>query len=273
MVFVRRAGGFREQPHLEREARGVGRDADEVLVFADDALAGIALLADDVAENATLFLVVIMPAVVDLFANAARDDGQSDELRVRMFEGSAGGFSVIFEDKDVTEAFVVFKIEHAVAVSPQNIFDGARLKSGERGHVVGRFDDDFVGADSVHFVEQAFAFAIEIAFDAERPEAIGNDANVPAGSVGAAAVAAVNKNLGRRFAFGSGAEGASLGPRDNHAFAEKIGGALSTIGGNDDPAARDGIFTQLRQSKPPRRTPIGHCLPKDCTASGAAFYS
>src|SRR5258707_844900 len=165
-----------------------------------------------------------------------------------MLKRCAGGFSVIFEDQNVAEALVVFQVEHAVAVGPQNIFDGPRLESGERGHVVGRFDDDFVGADSIHFVEQAFAFAVEIAFDAERGKAVGNDANVPAGSVGAAAVAAVDENLGRRFAFSSGAEGAILGPRDNHAFAEKIGGALSAIGGNDDPAARDGIFTQLRQS-------------------------
>src|ERR1700674_1471629 len=170
---------------------------------------------------------------------------------MRVLEGSAGGFAVIFEDEDIAEALVVFEVEHAVAVSPQNIFDGARGKRSEGGHVVGRFDDYLVGADAVHFVEEAFAFTVEIAFDDERGEAIGDDANIPAGRVGAATVAAVNENFGRRFAFGAGTEGAILGAGDEDAFAEKIGRALSAIGGDDDPTARDGIFTQLRQNKPP----------------------
>ncbi len=51
-----------------------------MLVFADDALAGIALLANDVAEDAALFFVVVVPAVVDLFADAAGNDGEGDEL-------------------------------------------------------------------------------------------------------------------------------------------------------------------------------------------------
>src|SRR6266446_4671746 len=99
-----------------------------MLVFADDAFAGVAFLADDVAENAALFFVVVVPAVVDLFANAARDNRKRDQLRMRMFEGSAGGFSMILEDEDVAEALVVFQVEHAVAVSPQNVFDSARGK-------------------------------------------------------------------------------------------------------------------------------------------------
>src|SRR5712664_3715481 len=171
-----------------------------------------------------------------------------------MLEGSAGGFAVIFEDEHVAEALVVFQVEHAVAVGPQNILDGARRERGEGGHVVGRFDNDFVSADAVHLIEEAFAFAVEIAFNDERGEAIGNDANVPAGSIGAATIAAVNENFGRRFAFGAGAEGAILRAGDEDAFAEEIGGALSAIGGDDDPTARDGIFTQLRQSEPPRNS-------------------
>src|SRR5450755_220307 len=99
-----------------------------MFVFADDALAGVALLADDVAKNAAFLFVVIMPTVVDLFAHAARDDGQGDELGVGMLEGSAGGFAMIFENEDVAEALVVFEIEHAVAVGPQDIFDGAFRK-------------------------------------------------------------------------------------------------------------------------------------------------
>jgi hypothetical protein len=170
-----------------------------------------------------------------------------------MLDGSAGGFTVILEDEDVAEALVVFEVEHAIAVGPEDVFDSARLERGESGHVVGSFDNDFMRADAVHFVEQAFAFAIEIAFDAESGEPIGNDTDVPAGGVGAAAVATVDENLWRGFAFGARAERAILGAGDEDAFAEKIGGAFSAVGGDDDPAACDGILTQLGQSWPPRR--------------------
>src|SRR5689334_18772123 len=195
-----------------------------------------------------------------------------------MLEGSAGGFAMILEDENIAEALVVFQVEHAVAIRPQNIFDGARRKRGERGHVVGRFDDYFVGADAVHFVEEAFAFAIEIAFNAESGEPVGNDTDIPAGRVGAAAVAAVDENFGRRLAFGAGTEGAILGAGYEDAFTEKIGRALSAIGGDNDPASCDGIFTQLRQSKPPRiqfarEKVLGTVLCLELYRAGAAFYS
>src|ERR1700745_1145643 len=110
---------------------------------------------------------------------------------MRMLEGSAGSFPVIFEDEDVAEALVVFQVEHAVAVSPQHVFRGAGRESGERGHVIWRLDNHFVSADAVHFVKEPFAFAVEIHLDAKRGEAIRDDANAPAWRVSAAAVAAV----------------------------------------------------------------------------------
>src|SRR5579859_8045771 len=152
IVFVRGAVNLGEQPHLEGKARGVGSDADEMFVLADDALAGIALLADDVAEDAALLFVVIVPAVVDFFADAAGNNGKRDELRMRVLDGSAGGFAVILEDEDIAETLVVLEVEHAVAISPQDVFDGARRKSSERGGVFRSLDNDFMSADAIHFV-------------------------------------------------------------------------------------------------------------------------
>ncbi len=118
--------------------------------------------------------------------------------------------------------------------------------------MVGRFDDYFVRADAIHFVEKSLAFAVQITFNAERGKTIRNNANIPAGTVRAAAVAPVHENFRRRLAFRTGAEGTIFWTGHENAFAQKIGRALSTIRGDDYPAARDGIFTQLRQSKPPR---------------------
>jgi len=87
---------------------GVGCQRDEMLVLADDALAGVAFLADDVAENAALFLVVIVPAVVASSRTrrgtiAGRLTG-SEDGRCR-----AGGFPVILENENVSEALSFFR--------------------------------------------------------------------------------------------------------------------------------------------------------------------
>src|SRR5260370_16407006 len=96
-----------------------------------------------------------------------------------MLEGSAGGFAVIFENEDVAEALGVFQVEHAVAEGPQNGFRSAGRERGERAHGVWRLDDHFVRADAVHFVKEAFAFAVKIALDAKRWEAITPAPNPP----------------------------------------------------------------------------------------------
>ena len=127
-----------------------------------------------------------------------------------MFDGSARGFAVILEDQDVAESFVVLQIEHAVAIGPQNVFDGAFRESGQSGRVIRRFDDHFMRADAVHFVEEAFAFAVEIAFDAQSGKFVGHDAHRPARSVRAAVAAAIDQNLRRSLGLVAGAERAIL---------------------------------------------------------------
>ena len=57
--------------------------------------------------------------------------------------------------------------------------------------MVRRFDDHFVGPDSVHPVEQAFALAVEAALDPERGEFIGHHADRPTRRVPAAAIAPI----------------------------------------------------------------------------------
>ena len=112
--------------------------------------------------------------------------------------------------------------------------------------MVGRLDNDFVRADAVHLVEHAFGLLVEIAFDAERGELIGDYANGPAGAVflGRAAVGAgaVGQDLWRRLALIAIAEGAEAA-LDPHGFAHKVGRAFSAIGGNDYPSAHDGVFS------------------------------
>ena len=106
-----------------------------------------------------------------------------------MLQGSSGGIAMILENQRVAEALVVLQIQHAIAIGPQHFLDGPVRKRGQRALMIGRFDDHFVRAHAVHAVEQAFALAIQVAFDSQRGKFIGDHANGPAGRIRPAAVA------------------------------------------------------------------------------------
>src|SRR5580698_3085277 len=168
--------------------------------------------------------------------------------------GSAGSFAMIFEDQNVAEPLVIFEIEHAVAISPEDVFDGPLRERSQSRHVVGRFHNDFMRADAVHLVKEAFAFSVEIAFNTQRWEFVRHHTNRPACCVRAAVAAAVDENLWRRLGLIARAERAILGVwRRRNSLAQKIVWTLSTLGGNNHPAASNRVFSQLRQSSPPRK--------------------
>src|SRR5580698_3647200 len=103
--------------------------------------------------------------------------------------------------------------------------------------MVRRFHNDFMRADTVHFVKEAFAFAVEIAFNAKCGEFVGHDPNRPAGSVRAAIAAPVDENFWRRLGFVARAEWTILGVwRRRNSLAQKIVWTLSSLGRNNHPA-------------------------------------
>ena len=55
------------------------------------------------------------------------------------------------------------------------------------------------------------------------------------------------QHLGRRHVLVAGTERTVLGADDAGALETEVVGALAAIGGDDDPAAGDGIFAELRQ--------------------------
>src|ERR1700683_3184355 len=164
-----------------------------------------------------------------------------------VFDGGTGGLSVILKQQDVAKAAVILQIQHAIAVGPKHFLDRFITDGGERGFVVRRFDDYFMGADAVHAVEEAFAFVVQAAFNAERRKLVGHYAQRPAGCVFSAAVAAIGEDFGGSFSFIAGAERTIRVALDLNAFADKIHGAFGAIGGNDNPAPGNWIFAKLRQ--------------------------
>src|ERR1700733_6772683 len=166
-----------------------------------------------------------------------------------MFDSGPGRLAVIFEKQNVAEAPIVFQIEHAVAISPQNFFHAFFVDQRERLLVIGRFDDHFVRAHSVHTIEKAFAFAVQSSFDPQRRKLVGHHSHRPSRSVLAAAVAPVGENLLRRLAFIARAERANSWVAFYvHTLPNEIHWPLAAIGGDDDPASGNGILAKLRQT-------------------------
>src|SRR5262249_18522417 len=117
-----------------------------------------------------------------------------------MFQRGAGSLAVVLEEQDVAQPPVVLQVVDAVTESPENLFDRFFAELGQAQRVLRGLDEDFVRTDSLHLVEQPFAFAFELAFNAEDGELVGYDSQRPAALIGAAAVA-IGKNLRGRLPF------------------------------------------------------------------------
>src|SRR5258708_60954 len=139
-----------------------------------------------------------------------------------MIDSRAGGFSVILENEDVTEALVILQVEHAIPIAPQNVLHSTLGQRGERRKMVGRLDDHFVRADSVHLVKETFAFAVQFAFDAQCGKFVWHHADAPARRVWASAIPPVNENFRRSSRFIANAKRAILLFPGDDALTEEI---------------------------------------------------
>ena len=109
-----------------------------------------------------------------------------------------------------------------------------------------RLDDDLVGADAVHPIEEALAFAIEIPFNLQRRVLVRHDAHVPARSVWLAAIAK-GQDLGRRHALVAGTERTVRPADESGVLHAKVVGTLAAIGRDDDPAVGDDVSAKFGQ--------------------------
>ena len=103
-----------------------------------------------------------------------------------------------------------------------------------------------MGADAVHAVVDAVAGAVEVALDAQRGKLVGEHAQPPARRVGAGARSvggAMGEQLGRGQRLLPGAERAQ--PAARLGARAVVVRALGPVGGDDDPAANDRIFSQF----------------------------
>jgi hypothetical protein len=78
--------GFGKNPCFKGKPGGKGSDGDEGFVLGDDAMFPLELLANDITEDTSVFIMKIGFGPFDLFAHSFRDNGEGDELRVGMFQ-------------------------------------------------------------------------------------------------------------------------------------------------------------------------------------------
>src|SRR5258707_15884381 len=95
-----------QDPGFKRKTWSKRGQGNKVLVLGNDTAPLFEFLADHIAEDAALFVLVVLLGSLQLFDRLFGDDREGNQLRVRMFERSSGRFAVIFEDQDVLEAFV-----------------------------------------------------------------------------------------------------------------------------------------------------------------------
>ena len=100
--------------------------------------------------------------------------------------------------------------------------------------MVRSFNDDLVGADTVHLVEHAFGLTAQIPFDAKSGEFIGNYAHRPARGIAlrrgsAIRIRAISLNFRRSLVFVSVAERAKAALQFD-SLAHEVGRALGAVG-------------------------------------------
>ena len=134
-----------QDPGFVRHAGRVRTEGDVVATHFDDAQALPLFLPDDVAEHATFFLLVVVPAGTQFVQHTARDEGGGGELRRGMFEFLAGVDSEILEDADVLDARVALEILDPLGGEAEELLDLGVACIPEVAIVLRVFDQDFVG--------------------------------------------------------------------------------------------------------------------------------
>src|ERR1035441_10225505 len=110
-----------EDPGFKWKSRSIGRESQKVFVFRYHSNAVVDFLPDDVAKNTALFVDVILLGSLQFLHHVNGQNRQRDQLRVRVLERGAGGFSVVLEKQNVFEAPIFLQIEYAIAEGPQHV--------------------------------------------------------------------------------------------------------------------------------------------------------
>src|SRR5205809_853931 len=100
-----------------------------------------------------------------------------------MLEGRAGCRSVIFEDEYISQPEVFAQIQNPIAIGPKEVLHALLRQRREGLLVIGRLNEDFMRAYSIHAVIKSDALPPEVPFNLKGRKLVRNNPNVPARTV------------------------------------------------------------------------------------------
>jgi hypothetical protein len=165
-----------------------------------------------------------------------------------MFERGSGRDPLVLKDENIAKALVPSQVDDSLPVSPQNLLhplDGQRRQRllMERG-----FDHDLMSPNPIHLIVHPFSLSVQVSFNPEGRELVGNDPEAPTGRVGAGSIAAEGQDLRRSLVLVSFAEGTKSSGR-LLLFNYEIRGPPAPFGRNDYPSSMNGIFSEFRHEE------------------------
>src|SRR5208283_5280265 len=173
----------RSDPGFIRHTRRIGATGNVVATHLDDSKLLILFLLQDVAEDAALLYLVVLPRGPQLVQHAPRHKRRSHNLRGWVVELLTGGAAEILEDADVLETNVTLQVLNPLAAQSQVLLDLAIVGVPEMAVVAGVFDDDFVRSDWPHCVVKSVARAARLAINAVQRMRMDHGARRPRAAV------------------------------------------------------------------------------------------
>ena len=122
--------GFRKNPCLKGKSRSKRSHRDEGIIFEDEAFLLLYFLADDITEDAPVFIVEVIFCPLDLFCHSPGDDGKSDDLGVGMFQRSPRCHPMVLKYKNISEPLIILEIGNPVSVGCQDMRDSLERHGG-----------------------------------------------------------------------------------------------------------------------------------------------
>jgi len=239
--------GLGKNPCFKGEPGSKRGNRDESLVLADDAFSLVQLLSDDVTEDTPVFVLEEVLGTLDFLGQSSWNNGEGDDLRVRMFQRGPGRHAVVLEHEHMAKPHIPSQIRDSFTVGPQDVGDGGHGQRGQALLMTRGLDNDLVGPDPVHLVVNAFSLPVELSFDAEGWKLVWNDAKGPPGLVRGRSIVPEGEDFWGSLILVSLAKrtestGRSLGLHN------KIGRSSSSLRGDNHPSPVDGIFSKFRHN-------------------------
>src|SRR5271166_4021406 len=234
----------RHNPGFIRHTRGIRATGNVVATHFHDPQLLVLLLLQDVAEDAALLHLIVLPRRPQLVQHPPRNKRAGYDLRRRMVKLLSRHAAEILEDADVLEASVALQVLDALAAESKILLDLAIVGVPQVAVVARIFHDDLMRSDRLHGVVQAVARAARLTIDAVERTWMYHGARRPR--------AAIHRRR-RRYHL-------QLLARLRTERAEVVGrGATLGFVPADDPRAGDGILAQFHRSFT-LRPRMGHWL-------------